>query len=291
MRQKHMIMRPGGIPVGVLLLALASLVLGAAPASGAPRTGGESARQQDAGTQGVRVFTGSGFDTCHTPAQSTMEAWRESPYRAVGVYFGGRGRACPQQPNLTPDWVRNVDRMGWRLLPLYVGSQAPCVTAENKRHVPIDSADPRGQGTREGADAVQRAKDLGLKPDSPLYLDMEAYRYQESECARVTLAFVQAWNHEVSRQGYLPGYYSSASSGISHMEQARRAGQTDLPQVIWFARWNVAPSVNDEPSLHPDAWQPHRRIHQYAGNVTETHGGQTLTIDRNQVDAPVAVTG
>lgn len=277
----------------MLLLALASLVLGSVPASGAPRSVDESAgqRQEGAGAQGVREFTGSGFDTCKTPSQSTMDAWRESPYRAVGVYIGGRGRACPDQPNLTPDWVRNVDQMGWRLLPLYVGSQAPCVMAENKRHVPIDSSDPSGQGAREGADAVQQAKDLGLKADSPVYLDMEGYRYQEAECARVTLAFVRAWNREVSRQGYVPGYYSSASTGVSHMEEARRAGQSDLPEVIWFARWGVSPSVDDEPSLHPDAWQPHRRLHQYAGNVQETYGGHTLSIDRNQVDAPVAVTG
>lgn len=75
------------------------------------------------------------------------------------------------------------------------------------------------------------------------------------------------------------------------MERARREGVRDLPEVMWFARWGVEPAVDDEPVLDRDAWQPHRRIHQYAGDVTERHGGVPMQIDRNAVDAPVAVIG
>src|SRR5690606_28277364 len=152
-------------------------------------------------------------------------------YRAVGVYFGGRGRACPNQPHLTPDWVTEVDGMGWRLLPLYVGSQSPCVQARNKRHVTIDPSRPRAQGESEGRDAVARAKELGLAEGSALYLDMEAYDHRDTACATTTLEFVQGWNREVSRQGYLPGFYSSAESGVRHMAAAREAGRADLPEA------------------------------------------------------------
>lgn len=235
-----------------------------------------------------QVFTGWGFDTCVTPSLSAMNAWSSSPYRAVGVYVGGRGRACKEQPNLTSEWVRRVTASDWKVVPIYVGSQAPCVHGSHKKHVPI-TGDPEAAGTDEGADAVSSASALGMKKTSAIYLDMEAYDIADGACADTTLAFVRAWSKEVRRQGYLPGFYSSADSGIRHLESARLSGVKDLPDAMWFARWNVEPSVDDEPSLSSTAWQPHRRIHQYAGNVTEEYGGVEITIDRNRVDAPVAV--
>ncbi|MCM2578586.1 glycoside hydrolase domain-containing protein [Streptomyces meridianus] len=237
---------------------------------------------------GPQVFTGWGFDTCVTPSLSSMKAWDSSPYRAVGVYVGGRGRACKEQPDLTPEWVRTVTASDWKVLPIYVGSQAPCVHGEHKKHVPI-TGDPEAAGSDEGTDAVSSAAALGMKKNSAIYLDMEAYDVADGACADTTLTFVRAWSDEVRRQGYLPGFYSSADSGIRHMESARLSGVKGLPDVMWFARWKVAPSVDDEPSLGSTAWQPHRRIHQYAGNVTEEYGGVEITIDRNMVDAPVAV--
>lgn len=252
-----------------------------------PATGSSDPRER--GTEAAaEVFRGQAFDTCYTPSLGAMNAWRKSHYRAVGVYFGGRGRACKRQPNLNRSWVLSVHRAGWNVLPIYVGSQSPCVHNDNKKQVPI-GAQPWDQGTAEARDAVQRAAALGMAERSPLYLDMEAYDQRDTECARTTLSFVRAWSREVRRNGYLPGFYSSAGSGVTHMERARRDGVKDLPEVMWFARWGVEPSVDDEPALDDSAWQPHRRIHQYAGNVTERHGGVPMQIDRNLVDAPVAV--
>uniref|UniRef100_UPI000A8D66D4 glycoside hydrolase domain-containing protein n=1 Tax=Streptomyces aureus TaxID=193461 RepID=UPI000A8D66D4 len=110
----------------------------------------------------------------------------------------------------------------------------------------------------------------------------------DAGCAATTLSFVRAWNREVSRLGYVPGYYSSADTGVRDIEAARRAGTADLPAVMWFARWLGRPALYTESVLHPDAWMPHARIHQYAGNVTEAYGGRSLAIDRNAMDAPVA---
>ncbi len=254
---------------------------------GGPEGGGARAPAPRAAA--TRVYQGQAFDTCHTPSLATMDAWLESPYGAVGIYYGGRGRYCSEQPNLDRDWVTAVRGDDWEILPIYVGSQAPCVFAENKQHVTI-GAKPAEEGAEEGMDAVQSAAALGIKQGSALYLDMEAYDYRDSGCADTTLAFVRAWSSEVARQGYLPGFYSSAGWGVRHMENARKQGVTDLPEVIWFARWQVPPNVDDEPELPADAWTPHRRIHQYAGDVTEGYGGQSMSIDRNLVDAPVAVT-
>ncbi|WP_254665864.1 DUF1906 domain-containing protein [Streptomyces sp. WMMB 322] len=218
-----------------------------------------------------------------------MRAWHgTSPFGAVGVYIGGHGRACPDQPNLTDSWVRSVDRMGWKVLPIYVGSQSPCVEAERKRRYAMSHKAPGRRGEREGRDAVAAAEKLGMAEHSAIYLDMEAYDNSSTRCAATTLRFVQGWNRAVRKAGYHPGFYSSANSGIAHMNGARKAGSKDLPAAVWFADWKAPASLNHK-YLDAGAWHPHRRIHQHDGNVTRTYGGRRLNIDRNLVDAPVAV--
>ncbi|RAJ61880.1 uncharacterized protein DUF1906 [Streptomyces sp. Amel2xB2] len=239
---------------------------------------------------GAEIFRGQAFDTCHTPSASVMRAWAgRSPFGAAGVYIGGRARACPNQPYLNSSWVRAVDRMGWKLLPVYVGSQSPCVEAPRKRRYAMTHTAPTQRGLREGRDAVASAKRLGMAKHSAVYLDMEAYDNSSTRCAATTLRFIQGWNRAVRAAGYYPGFYSSSDSGIEHMEGARKAGRSNLPEALWFARWRTPASVDDNKYLDATAWQPHRRIHQYDGNVTRTYGGQRLSIDRNLVDAPVAV--
>ncbi|MEE4541159.1 DUF1906 domain-containing protein [Streptomyces sp. V4-01] len=271
------------------LATLTGLLLTATAAGAAGAPGGPAPRGHHAA---ARIFQGDGFDTCQAPDLATMSAWRaNSTYRAAGIYFGGRARACSSQKYLTPDWVRQTSAAGWSLLPIYVGSQSPCVNGTNKNPYLIDTANPGAQGSAEGQDAVSSAQALGLEQGSALYLDMEAYDIGDSACASATLKYVQAWDQAVDAAGYLSGFYSSADSGIRQMEQSRLAGAASLPDVIWYARWGVAATLTAEPSLAPTAWTPHARIHQYTGSVTESHGGKSLTVDRDLVDAPVAVVG
>ncbi|MBT2384447.1 DUF1906 domain-containing protein [Streptomyces sp. ISL-11] len=265
------------------MVAAAQLTTGTSPATAGGR------RDPDPRAEGASIFKGWGIDACQAPPLSTMRAWRDSDYRAIGVYFAGRARACSHQHHLSASWLTGARALGWKFLPIYVGSQSPCVGSDSKRGYLIEDDDPYGQGQDEGREAVDRAAAMGIVSRSPLYLDMEAYDQSDSDCARTTLSFIRGWDSTVRRHGYLAGFYSSASSGVRHMERARRSGTSSLPDVLWFARWQVDPSTDDEPSLARTAWQPHRRIHQYRGNVTETHGGERLTIDRNLVDAPVAI--
>ncbi|WP_246430416.1 glycoside hydrolase domain-containing protein [Streptomyces rectiverticillatus] len=262
------------------LMAVAAQLMGAEPAGAGDRG--------DPRDEGASVFRGWGMDTCQAPALTTLSAWKSSDYRAVGVYFAGRARACPRQTYLSERWLEGADDLGWRVLPIYVGSQSPCVRASNKRGFLIGSY-PYDQGQSEGEEAVSRASALGIVSRSALYLDMEAYDDKDGDCARTTLSFIRGWGAAVRSAGYLPGFYSSAESGVRHMDRARRSGTTGLPDVLWFARWRVAATTDGEPSIGRTAWQPHRRIHQYQGNVAESHGGRKLTIDRNLVDAPVAI--
>lgn len=263
-----------------LLAALTQVVTqAAAPVTAAPAL---------LGLGGASVFRGQAFDTCQAPPLTTLSAWAVSEYRAVGVYYSGRARACPRQTYLSARWLTGARDLGWKVLPIFVGSQSPCVRASSKKGYPIGD-DPYDQGWDEGMDAVHDAGALGIMPRSALYLDMEAYNDRNDDCADTTLTFIRSWSAAVSRKGYLPGFYSSAESGVRHLERARRAGMDDLPEAVWFARWRATPNTAKEPSLSSTGWSPHRRIHQYAGNVTETYGGRKLTIDRNLVDAPVAV--
>lgn len=261
---------------------------GPALAPGAPAAaGGPPSEPLTPAVTNPRMFHGLAFDTCMTPSLDTMRRWRSSKYGAVGVYYGGRGRACPHQPRLGHRWMKEVQRLGWRVLPVYVGSQSPCVVAGLKKTYRIGRHAWR-QGAQEGRDAVRTARAVGIRAGSPLYLDMEAYKYRQKKCARTTLTFVRGWDRQVREKGYVPGFYSSADSGVAHMRAAARAGVRDLPAVIWFARWHTRPRLAREPVLRGSAWSSRRRIHQYAGNVKERHGGRTLVIDRNLVHAPVA---
>ncbi|MDI5971465.1 DUF1906 domain-containing protein [Streptomyces sp. SL13] len=239
---------------------------------------------------GAHVFRGMGFEACTAPSLATMDAWRDSPYRAVGIYIGGRARSCAQ-PRLTRSWVREVTDMGWDLLPIWVGSQSPCASGAHQRKFPISAAHADSQGATEAQQAVRAASALGILRNSPVYLDMESYDTRTARCADPVLDFTQSWSRTMRARGYFPGFYSSSEAGIRQIETAREDGYLDLPDVLWFARWNESSSLFDEPALPEDVWEPHRRIHQYVGDTQESYDGYSLSIDRDEVDAPVAIVG
>ncbi|MEV4560000.1 glycoside hydrolase domain-containing protein [Kitasatospora sp. NPDC049285] len=233
------------------------------------------------------VFAGAGFDACTAPSLETLQAWRDaSPYGAVGIYLSGRQRACGQ-PRLTADWVREAKAMGWRLIPTHVGRQAPCMTTGKPQR--IDPATAVQQGKEEAAEAVKALKSLGLRTGTPVYLDIEAYPRGDAACSQAVVDFTLGWTQALHKAGFRSGFYSSTDAGIADLAAAARAGSSPLPDAVWYARWDDHPTTTDGAGqLGTDLWTPHSRIHQYHGNVQETYGGQTLTIDRDQLDGPVA---
>ncbi|MFE7129734.1 DUF1906 domain-containing protein [Streptomyces sp. NPDC057638] len=312
------------------LIALPDLLLTGPPTGPAPTAVDRSLLPvvPDTTADTAVTFRGLVFDACQAPPLAAMTAWRgASPYGAVGVTYAGRGRDCPGQPHLTRRWVSEVHRMGWRVLPVYAGSQPPCLRAEpagpphparreatphprgttrldhtnprnddtsgrdplapHQRHAVI-GATPAAQGEREGAEAVTRGRALGMGPGSALYLSLKSYDLRVAACVRATLDFVRAWDREVRRRGYVPGLRSHADAGVLHMERARRAGTGDLPSALWFTRSASRPSLYEERTLHPYAWRVKRRIHQYAAPAAEQYGGHALTVGRSLADAPVA---
>ena len=231
------------------------------------------------------TFRGAGFDACSAPSTAAMKAWRKSsPYRAVGIYLGGANRACAQ-PNLTAAWVKEQVRIGWRLVPFYVGPQATCTTASGNR-APIDNAHAGAQGSAAAAGAVAQAARLGLGRKSVIIYDMEAYRTNDPACRRGVLAFMQGWTARLHRLGYFSGFYCSVNSGIRDQVAHYSTAGYARPDYLALARWDRKVTVAD-PVIPSAAWPGHRRMKQYRGGHRETWGGVTINIDNDYLDFAV----
>ncbi|HVO53568.1 MAG TPA: glycoside hydrolase domain-containing protein [Solirubrobacterales bacterium] len=240
-------------------LPVAPRALGSTPASSGP-------------------FTGLGFDTCSAPSSKAMAAWRESPYRAVGVYIGGLNSAC-SQPNLTGSWVATQTEAGWHLIPTYVGRQAPGGSCSSC--AAITPAKAAAQGTAAAEDAVAQAAAIAIGPGSPIYFDMESYT-RTSSATTAVLTFLEAWTRKLHQLDYVSGVYSSSASGIADL--AAKVGSGYLPpDDLWIANWNGQKSTSD-PVVPASAWANHQRIHQYRGGHDETYGGVTINIDNDYVE-------
>lgn len=227
-------------------------------------------------------FGGQGFDTCTAPSKSAMTAWLKSSYRVVGVYIGGLNRACGDG-NLDADWVRATTKQGWRLLPIYVGRQAPC--AYQKGMGAINPAKAAKQGRDAAKDAVKKAQKFGLYAGSTLYNDMEGYDDRKKSCKGAVLTFLREWTKQLHDLGYLSGVYSSASSGIKNLAQHYGSPTLAIPDVIWTARWDNKNTIWNERYVSDDKWAVHQRVKQYRGPHTESWGGKRINIDSNVVDA------
>jgi hypothetical protein len=97
--------------------------------------------------------------------------------------------------------------------------------------------------------------------------------------------FTSAWVTRIKALGYTAGFYSSASSGIKMLDDARlnRPGQFALPDRIWIARWDGVANTSTS-YITEDGWRPGGRMKQYRGGHNETWGGVTINIDSNYLE-------
>jgi hypothetical protein len=254
----------------VFLALLAALLVTA--------SSGSAATQQSRAT----VFTGYGFDACTAPSTSALQAWSASPYRAVGIYLGGVNRAC-KDGNLSATWVSSTVSMGWNLLPLYVGLQAPCVGRTGLQHISTVLATAAAQGRASADDAAGLAASFGLPSGSPIYFDLEGYSANNSACTKAVQSFVTGWVTQLRADAFVPGVYGSAASTIRDVSTLGSA----MPDVIWIANWNGVEGVFGDPYVSDSLWPNHQRVHQYKGGHKETWGGVSINIDSNYVDGAV----
>jgi hypothetical protein len=225
------------------------------------------------------TYKGKAFDACTAPSAAQMKAWAKSPYRALVVYFGGVGRGC-QQPNLTASWVRTQKAAGWKLIPIYVGPQAPCTTTGAKHKITVAKA--ATEGSSAASDAVAQAKALGMARDSVLIYDMEKYS-GDAACKQAVLTFLSAWTARLHDLAYLSGVYGDAATTISAVVKARGTAGFVSPDYADFARWDSVVTLTDAavPAGH---WPGKRRMKQYRGPHKETYGGVTINIDNDYLD-------
>ncbi|MFD7555337.1 DUF1906 domain-containing protein [Streptomyces sp. NPDC059835] len=239
---------------------------------------------------GQEAFTGEGFDACTAPTQRTMDTWKaESPFGAVGIYIGGRARACAQ-PQLTADWVTRQAGAGWHLMPIWVGPQ-PWHSSSTGLSTDPSEADEQGRAAAEGA--VDAARSLGLGAGTVLYNDLENYSDRATWDAPV-VAYLTSWTVRLHELGYRSGAYVSASSGAKALSAHHHQAPEAMPDVLWVARWNGAASVTDADLGLPGGtkqWSGRRRAHQFRGDHDASYGGVTLNIDRNRVDVDPSVLG
>ena len=257
-------------------------------------TSGRLASQRQIAMATPGDFTGHGFDQCLAPTQSAMDTWwKKSPFTAVGIYISGDSRACRSQPNLSPTWVATQVARGWRLLPIALGPQASC-QPRFPRYADDFTISPKpaggyakaaAQGVVEADKNAADATAYGIGAGSTIWYDLEGFNLTDTHCRESALVFVSSWVTQIRAHGYVAGFYSSASSGIKMLDDARilRPGQFALPDRIWIARWDGAADTSTT-YIPEDGWRPGGRMKQYLGGHNETWGGVTINIDSNWID-------
>jgi hypothetical protein len=234
------------------------------------------------------LLQGYAFDTCAAPSVATMQAWKKSSYTGVAVYIGGSNRACGDG-NLSASWVDSVVRgEHWKLLPIYVGLQAPCSGSRFAR-VSYDTATAYSEGAADAADAVSNARSFGLAAGTGIYADMEGYGVSPS-CTAGVLSYLSGWTNGLHAAGYLAGVYSSGSSGIYDLGRYFYDSAYTMPDLIWSARWDGVATTADR-DLTADEFSTHQRVKQYRGDHDETWGGAKLDIDSDYANSAASTVG
>jgi hypothetical protein len=139
--------------------------------------------------------------------------------------------------------------------------------------------------------AIAMARSLGMAygdfSGSIVYYDMENYNENDYACRTAVNWFLTGWAAQLqylrSKAGAYGGAYDISASWAS---------LTPPVDAVWIAHWtrtyySAGESVWD--SIVPDQlWNNHQRAKQYAGGHFETWGSNTLNIDSDVIDGPVA---
>ena len=223
-----------------------------------------------------------GMDTCTAPSLRAMRSWHHA-FKAAAVYLGGPEAACGWG-NLSAAWIQASVRMGWAMIPTYVGPQAPCT----RFRVRIRAGRAESQGRASAQNAIRLARLLGLHRGAVLYDDMEAYRPHHGRCSRPVIAFLDGWTRALHARGYRAGVYSSAAAAARDLGRYRYVYGHPVarPNSLWFALWDGRRNLRGMPYVRNNWWHAHR-IKQYKGARHRRIGGIRLSFDSDLVDGAV----
>jgi hypothetical protein len=231
------------------------------------------------------VFTSNnkGFDKCAAATVSQMQTWwNSSPYYDANIYIGGVSRSCAQA-NLNASWVTQIFAQGWKLIPTWVGPQAPCSAYSNK--ISSNTTTARSQGISEANSAANTASQLGLNPQTIIYYDLEHYN-TDASCSAAVKAFLGGWTQRLHELGNIAGVYGSPINAAGDWVAA-----SPVPDAVWLAKWDDRVTVWGLNPLSDTLWSNNQRLHQYHGGHDETYGGITFNIDNDISGGPVAGSG
>lgn len=239
----------------------------------------------------ITVYTGQAFDAAEIPTLSQLSKWfTHSPYRGVNLYIGGISRLKPNKA-LNAAYINEIARQGWRLIPTWVGHQAPCTTLRFPMPWNVDQA--YALGVENANQAKARMAEFGLLDSNGkgglVYLDMEHFDTSNAACVAATNAFIRGWTVRLNQLGSMGGVYATASN----LNKAKMYNISPPPPVVWIAAWNSTRGYNPNASpygllhLPDDYWNSHQRIRQYSGHLTEVWGGIGISIDPNVADGLV----
>ena len=248
------------------------------------------------------IVQGQGFDILSAPDTDHLAAWwnAPSPYKYVGIYFGGSTRWDQKQLKLEEEgWFAEVASQGWQFIPIWAGPMRPC-RHEGEivyDHFHTDPVLAEEDGREQARLAVEEAFRFGLvgpaKDGTIIYYDFEPPD-KGKDCTAALRGFVTGWVSELNQLGNAAGVYAIAEDVMS---------LTDFdgsePDAMWIANYYPPPyAYNDKASVWDithnavptTVWNDHNRLRQYAGTHAEPHGGVRLrSIDSNVADGPVAV--
>ena len=216
---------------------------------------------------------------------------------AVGIYISGDSRACRDQPNLTPTWVRTQATQGLapaadhpraRRPPASRGSPATTTTS---RSTPAPAARaPTSQalkmGEREAVSAVAAAQALGIAEGSTLWYDLEGFDHNNTACRESALSFLTGWTQKLHTLDYVSGVYSSASSGIKALDDARVNRPEPLRRCPTPSGWRAgtaSPTPRAATSART-AGAPAAASSSTAAATTRPGAGCAINIDSNFLD-------
>jgi photosystem II stability/assembly factor-like uncharacterized protein len=233
-----------------------------------------------ASTNRVFLSVGKGFDKCAIGSVSQMQAWwTNTPWSWANIYIGGANRGC-SQAGLNASWVRSIFAQGWRLVPTWVGLQAPGSSCTGCSKMSTSTTTARQQGINEANAAADAVAALGLPAPSIIYFDMERYDPTSHPAVK---AFINAWVERLAQRGHQAGVYGAGVNATNDW-----APIANPPQAVWIAQWNNVDGVFNLSGLSNNLWSTHQRIHQFQGPHNETWGGVTFNIDSDRADGPVA---
>jgi photosystem II stability/assembly factor-like uncharacterized protein len=231
----------------------------------------------------VTVSNSKGFDKCAAATVNQMQTWwTNSPYFDANIYIGGISRSCAQA-NLNASWVTQSFAQGWKLIPTWVGPQAPCSSFANR--ISSDAPTARSQGISEANSATNAATQLGLSPQTIIYYDLEQYNTTTS-CSAAVNAFLDGWTQRLHQLGNISGVYGSPINAAGDWINIPTP-----PDAVWIAKWDDRVTVFGLSPLSDAFWNNNQRIHQYHGGHDETYGGVLFNIDNNISGGPVAGSG